>query len=238
MDENTSQSASPKKSNSKMLIIIGVILVLLLLGGAGYFLMGKNMTKPASTSNTMEPKASPTTAGMFSSIKDALSKSISLQCDYSDETGRKTLAYIKAGTIRTDISGGKTAQENGSIIIKDKKMYFWSGKKGYTFEFDMTKMMQNAPKVSPSEKTPSTPGQSGSNMMQDLEKFKQYCKPAVVDDKLFVVPTDVTFTDMSKMIPSGAMMPKPSGTAAPTGMTQEQIQEMMKKYQQQPPSGQ
>lgn len=229
--DDTQNSATPqitpKSSNSKMIIIVVVVVILLLLAGGGYYFMNQNTMKPASDSTTMAPKVSPTSANMFSSIQDALSKSLSLQCSFTDDqTGAKTTAYIKAGAIRGDITGG--GNENSSFIMKDKMMYFWNGKQGMKMAFDPNEIAKEAmPSVSPSTQKPSgvQGGQNATNMMDMLEKFKQSCKPAAVDDALFIPPADVTFQDLSKM------MPKPSG-AIPSGMTQEQIEEMQKQVMQ------
>jgi hypothetical protein len=234
MDETTLQS-SDKGGSKKTLAIIAVIVVLLILGGGGYFLMGKNKTAPAST--TMAPKASPTSSNMFSSIQDALSKSLSLQCNFSDgKTGIQTIAYLKAGAIRGDVTG-KTPDQNSSFIMKDKKMYFWNGKKGMMMAFDPSQMMKALPSTSPATQKDTGTSQNGTSMIEQLEKFKESCKPSTVADALFVPPTNVTFQDLSKMMPSGAMMPKTS--PVPSGMSQEQIQQMQKqmmdKYK---PSGQ
>ena len=112
MEDTVSQEPS-KSSSSKTIIILASIVVVLILGGAGYMVMGKNTAKPMETSATPQP--SPTSSSAFSSIHDAMTKSLSLKCDFSDEkTNQKTIAYIKGGAIRSDIMG-KTKEENSSI---------------------------------------------------------------------------------------------------------------------------
>ncbi len=199
-------------------LLIGAVVVVIVLGAIGFMVMGKN--KP---SNTMAPSASPSPkqeSGMISSIKDALAKSMSLECDYATPQGVNVKAYIKNGKIRSDITG-KTAAETGSSIIMDKTMYFWNAQ---------TAMKMTLPDVS------VTPAAGQDKMMQNdtgvdaLEQYKNHCHAAAVDDSHFVLPTGVKFQDLSSMMKTMT----PSGTkTAPTGgaMTQEQIQEMMKKYQ-------
>lgn len=237
MDDTANTQSSSSSSNSKMMIIVAIIIVLVLLGAGGYYVMSKTSEKPSSTTTAMAPKATPTSSSMFSSISDALSKSLSLQCAFSDETsGMKTIAYIKSGAIRGDVTG-KTASQNSSFIMKDKTMYFWTGKRGMMMAFDPAEMMKEIP--SSRQKPSGMPSeQNGANMMGSLEKFKESCKPATVDDALFVKPSDVTFQDLSKMMPSG--MSKISGApAAPSGMSQEQIQQMQKQMiQKYAPTGQ
>lgn len=169
--------------NQKVLI---AIVVLVLLGGAGYMVMSKKGGTPGTSS--------PSTTGgnVFTSIKDALSKSLSLECTFTDEGGRQTKSFIKNGAVRADITA-KDPKESGSVIVKSKTMYFWNGKTGF--------MMQ----IPEETGAPAQAGTKGSepenaNIMESMEKFKDSCKPAVVADSLFTPPTDVTFQDFSKMM--------------------------------------
>lgn len=184
----------------------------------------KNQSAPVQ--NTAQTSPKPTNANVFSSIKDALSKSVSLQCDYTDDSGRKTIAYIKAGAVRSDYTG-KTAQESGSIIIKDKKMYFWNGKQGMMIQVDPSEMMGS---ITPSaQKTPSEQQKPG-DVVNTLEKFKESCKPSVVADSLFTPPTDVKFTDFSEIMKTSTKQITP-GVTVGGAMTEEQIKALQQQYQ-------
>lgn len=163
---------------------------------------------------------------VFTSIKDALSKSVTLECNYTDDQGRVSKTFIKNGAIRSDYIG-KTEDESGSVIVSGKKMYMWTPKKeGFTFEIpDVTP----EPNVSPAAGT-GTSGQGLSqkeDLMSNLEKYKQDCKPGVVSDSLFTPPTDVKFTDYSQMMQQVPSM------GAGAGANQQQIQQYMQKYQNQ-----
>lgn len=223
MDSDSSvSSSSPKGGGSKQFLIIGVVSLLILVGAGAYLLLANKATStPAPQTATNSPTPTVEDKNVFSSIQDALSKSLSLQCDYTGEDGTKTVAYLKAGAIRSDITG-KTAQSSGSVIIKDNKMYYWNGKQGITMEFNVSEVMKGvSPSVSP--KTSPSQAKQGESVMQDLEKYKQYCKPAVVADSLFVPPADVKFVDYSKMMPSGV--------SSQGGVTEEQIKALQKQYQ-------
>lgn len=179
--------AAAKGNNSKLIIGVVVVVVLALLGFGAFKFLG---SKGSSTGTGQS-------GNVFTSIKDALSKSVSLQCDYTDETGIKTTAYIKAGAIRSDTTG-KTPEESGSAIIKDKKMYFWNSQGGFMMEF-------KDDKTTPST-APSNIGEKPEDVMNSLEKYKESCKPAVVSDSLFTPPADVKFQDFSQLmkVPTGA----------------------------------
>lgn len=219
-----SSSSSAKKGTSKIIPLIVVIILLIVLGVGSFMLMGKKNVKPTSSQTVMKNEASPTSSSMFSSIQEALSKSLSLQCDYTDESGKKIISYIKNGAVRTDMQGA-SAKDSGSVIMKDKKMYYWNGKTGTVLAFDITSMME---KVTPSVKPQvSQAQQNPGDVVESLEKFKKSCKTAVVADSLFTPPADVKFTDISAMMKKVAV---PSGVTG--AMTEEQVKALQEKYQQ------
>ena len=83
--------------------VLAVVVVLLLLA-AGYFLMNKSGSNGGSLvtgTQTQPGKLS------FTSIQDALSRSLSLECTFTDDNGRQTKTYMKAGAVRTDFTGSK-----------------------------------------------------------------------------------------------------------------------------------
>lgn len=167
----------------KIKLLIGLVVVVLL-GAGGYVVL--------SSKKGSLPSSSTSGGNVFSSIKDALSKSVSLECNFTDEDGRQTKAYIKAGAVRSDFTG-KTANESGSVIMKDKKMYFWSSQGGFMMDVPDEKPAAGQPKE---EGLPST----GADVMKTLEQYKDSCKPAVVSDSLFTPPANITFQDFSKMM--------------------------------------
>src|SRR5688572_4232873 len=100
---------------SKQMIVIVAVVLLAIIGAGAYMLMGKNDSNslPSTSSNSDD------SSGVFGSIQEAISKSVSLQCEYTDESGMKTTAYISGGSVRADMTGGAEAS---SVIMKDKKM--------------------------------------------------------------------------------------------------------------------
>lgn len=231
--DNSIPSVSAKRSSAKQMMMAVILIVLILLLGGGVYLLLGNKASQTPVQQTATATPTPENKNIFTSIQDAVSKSLSLQCDYTGDDGIKTIAYIKGGAVRADVTG-KTAEQSGSVIVKDSKMYYWNGKVGMTAEFDMSQMQQMMPSTTPTGKpTGAASGQGGSSVMQNLEKYKQYCKPAVVSDSLFVPPTDVKFTDYTKMMQNSVKV-VPSGT---TGMSEEQIKIMMQQYATPSPTG-
>lgn len=205
--------------NTKTILIAVAVLLLVILGiGAYKFLMMKKTSlqgEVAQQGNTAQQNGN-----VFTSIKDALSKSVSLQCDFTDEAGRKTTGYIKAGAIRADIVAS-TAQESGSVIIKNNKMYFWNSKEGMMLDLTDTVNKNQA-------KAPGgAVGQERSDsIMNSFEQYKQKCKPAVVSDSLFTPPADVKFTNLSDLMktPSGVPDIKQYQKLVPSSVPQETSQ--------------
>lgn len=220
MENVESNGQSAAKNNSKVGFILVAVLILALAGLGGFFLLSQKNTPQNAAQTAAKLTPTPTSANVFTSIQDALSKSLSLKCTYSNETGSTTTAYIKAGAVRSDTTA-ESLKSTTSLILKDKKVYIWTGKKGSMMEFDVSEMMKN---VTPptSKVTPTT--QKPQDMIQTLEKFKENCKPATVADSLFVPPTDVIFTDLTKMMKS---IPSITGGA----MTQDQIKKLQEQYQ-------
>ena len=212
----------------KKLLPIIIVVILLLAGGAGYYLFAQKSKAPSSSETAKQ------NTNVFSSIQEALSKSLSLQCNFTDAQNRKTTAYIKAGAVRTDIIGNDPSQQynTASVIIKDKKMYLWDVVKKQGIMMAVKEEQATTPtgSVQPSP-TSSSSSQNAGNVMAMLEKYKQDCKPGVVSDSLFTPPTDVAFQDLSKMMVPTTVMP----SGVPTGMNQQDVQKMMQQYQQQAP---
>lgn len=196
------------------MVVLAVVILLL----AGAFFMMKS--KKTSETSTAEQPTKTESKNVFTSIKDALSKSVTLECTFTDEEGRKTKSYIKNGAVRSDVSG-KTADESGSVIMKDKKMYYWNSKMAFMMTFDVENVKPSGT-TTQQNTTTSTP--NGANLLDTMEKYKNDCKPAIVADSLFTPPTNVKFTDYSELFkPPSA---NPSGGA----MNEQQVQDLLKKY--------
>lgn len=212
---------------NKSLPIVIVVVLLLLLGG-GAFLAFKNKSQPSAPSTNVNQE--PTQEGnVFTSIKDALSKSLSLECLYKDEKGTETKTYIKGGAVRVEtktLAEGK--ETNSQIIFKDKKMYNWdeATKKGVIFEIpeETLKDVENL-KTTPQQN--QTSGENkGESLLADIEKYKDSCKPAVVSDSLFTPPTDVEFQDLSAMFQN-----PPTGTTHENTVPSElDLEELKRQY--------
>lgn len=188
----------------KNILPIAVILLVVLFGG--YYVWkiqkSKSTAMAPSVASTSQPQSN-----VFTSIKDALSKSLSLKCVYPSPDGKGNItSYIKNGAVRV-MSLMMGPEGAGSVILKNNTMWIWdeTKKTGMTLTF-------NPETTGPTGGT-TTNASEGDKILADIEKYKNYCKVEVVSDSLFMPPTDVRFTDFS-----GAMqnIPTVKPTSIPT----------------------
>lgn len=200
--------------------ILPIIAILVLLGIGGYFYLNSRGLVP-KTPLKLGNKSS---EGMFNSIQEALTKSISIKCVYKDEKGVKTTTYIKNGNVRVMMTNSEYPEQPNNIIIKDKKMYMWtdSTKTGFVFEVEdpSTSPMPTfeVEKRLKPEKKPEL--QQQESILTQIEKYKDSCKAEKISDSIFNIPTDVQFEDMNK-VQEQMMKQIPQ---APSGENQEEMQ--------------
>lgn len=178
-------------------VVILVVLALLLVVGGGIFVATRQRLSPPTTNqNTTANATSPTAApkeGVFESIREAMSRSLSLQCEYRNDT-TVTLAYIKGEKIRIDSSQNEKSQSG--TIIKENKMWTWDATKKEGLIMPFRSETGQGLAVDPEK------------IISDLEKEKQFCHAAAFSDDIFNPPSDVKFSDLSEMmqkIPSASV---------------------------------
>jgi len=189
----------------KILPIVVIILVLL---GIGYFLVSSKKNESSEkVGEGGSVQVQKEQGNIFTSIKDAIAKSMSLKCEYPDEKGNKVISYIKGKNIR--VVGYATTQENGTngnFLMREDKMYVWDDKtkKGSVITLNVEQITGAAQEANKQNET-----------VENMEKYKDYCKVSVVEDSMFEIPTDVQFIDPQEQL-------KESGI---------DLQELMKKAQ-------
>lgn len=199
--------------------ILPIVVVVLLLIAVGYFLKG---TKKPGTPLLKKPEGN-----VFTSIQDALSKSLSLKCVYKDEQGVQTTTYIKGGAVRVLMEGIKDKAQPSTIILKDKKMYMWNdiSKTGFTYTI-------TEPVITPGA---ATVDNKDASVLAGIEKYKDSCKTEVVADSFFVPPTDVKFQDMSAFTENLMKQVPTTGVEGQNAVNQDYINELIKQAT--PPAG-
>ncbi len=176
-----------------------VIVILALLGVGGYFFLSSRGSLP-KVPGMMTGQDSG--SNVFTSIKDALSKSLSLKCVYTGEGGVETTTYIKAGAVRVMMAGNANAEQPNNIIMKDKRMHMWSdsSKTGFVFTIEEPQNVTPFPTVEDAMESEDKSGtDQQESILAQIEKYKDACRPEVIADSMFAVPTDVEFQDMNAL---------------------------------------
>ncbi len=169
----------------KYLALIIVIVVLIVIAFFVYFNNSSQQGSPVEQVKTEGSNA-------FSSIKDAMSKSLSLKCEYDMGEG-KTTTYIKGNMIRGITEVKKEESKFANFIVKDNKMWMWNEgeKDGYIFEFDEEELSNDQENVS---------GETSiSETIEELEEYKDKCVASVVSDSMFAPPVSVNFKNLSNL---------------------------------------
>lgn len=172
----------------KILIGFGfILLIIALIAGKNIFIVDYKPVKQVSRINSNSQQKVAANSGSFDTVEKILSTQSNLACNFTDDSGRQITAFIKNGLLRANIKG-KTIIDTGSVILKDKKIYFWN---------NVLALMINEPTEISSQDEIS---QIEEEVIGTIEKYKQYCKPQVVNDSVFNLPADKKFTDYSSML--------------------------------------
>lgn len=121
------------------------------------------------------------------------------QCSFSDDVGNKGTVYVADKKIRGDFSTTvENNTTNGHMIVNENTAYLWID--GQTTGYEMSMDVVN--------KAAGTNINTASQI--DLDKKIDYdCKSWNVDASVFILPTDIKFTDLSKLIsPAGSGIDK------------------------------
>lgn len=128
---------------------------------------------------------------VFTSVKDALSKNLTISCEFNDSNSTFK-SYIKNGAVRVTTSGGSDVQA-GEMLLLDEKMYVWDSKTEQGFIY-------NVPKTEVNTSASNGDLVKTESYFEMIDKYKDSCKIASLDDAYFAVPADVKFEDMSKFL--------------------------------------
>lgn len=200
--------------------IIPVLAILLVLGVGGYFYMSSKGNIPKAPFGTA---SNSTGKNVFTSIKDALSQSLSLKCVYKDEKGIQTTTYIKGGAVRVMMEGITEKDQPNNVILKDKKMSMWNETSKVGFTFTMTE-----PVITPGQKVETKKSQD-AEVLAEIEKYKNSCKTEIIADSFFVPPADVKFQDMSAFTQGANQVPSIPANGGTSADQQKALEELMKQ---------
>ncbi len=165
-------------------LVYGVALVAIVILGLGaWMVVGKGGTKDADTAQTQN-----------TTLKNLIAMGGSNKCTFASSVQNSQsegTVYITNGQMRGDFSSvaaGKTTLSH--MIVKDNVSYVWSdaAPQGFKMSFD------------------AMATQSDANPQASVDpnaKVEYTCSSWVSDASLFALPTNITFQDMSALIPKG-----------------------------------
>ncbi len=189
-----------------------IVIIFLLIGAAGYlFFTQKGKSSGLSGDTATQPKS--VAEQGFVSIREAIAKKISLKCEYPDDKGNIVTSYIKGEMVR--VMGYLSGEgDQGNMLMRDNKLYIWDDqtKKGTMMMLSQPTGIQSAEK---SNQTTSLTDKK-TETIENMEKYKNYCKVEAVADSVFTVPTDVQFIDWEEQM-------KDAGINIPKTMEQNQV---------------
>lgn len=175
--------------NKKRVLFTSILLLLVIFVSGVSYLKFKN-----NNTNSDNVEDSGTADNVVTSIKDALSKKVTLVCEFKDDSGSSVKSYIKNGAIRI-MTNNNVESGAGEIIIKDKKMYMWDVKTKQGFMYDV-------PEESENDTASITNGEivKSESYLNMIDKYKDSCKVSSVEDSYFDLPSDIKFQDMAKFL--------------------------------------
>lgn len=188
------------------------------------------------TSTTVQSTETPVTqeqskAEVESNAKkfaNAMSAGKSVKCVIAKADGSDSITFMVKGkktkAMGTSLSGGKGT---GYMLNDSEYVYIWndSDKKGIKMSLALA-----APSGSPNAQYQDF-GQEGVEKDYIEKGYTYNCNEESVADSEFVIPKDVTFSDMAALMEQTKKLQASPGKT-PSAEDMKQIEEMMKQYQQ------
>lgn len=188
------------QQNKPMLLII-VAVVVLVIGGAFFFMKKSEAPTSGDTTNNemvAEDRTDDDTS-MVESGKNTLmglmgmGKNLQCSFDYATEgkAGTKGTMYVSGKKVRGEFESNVDGQKTTMYMMQD-------GEYSYLWGPAMPEGIKM--KVSVSEGSADTSAPTTNQYFDPNQKMDVECSPWGVDPSKFVVPSDVTFRDVSAMM--------------------------------------
>lgn len=180
---------------------IGIFLVAVLLIGGGVYVYNQSQTSSVDTAST-DSESRVMTGDAPKSLLDLLTVSASQECAYEDDMGNSGVAYSSGGKMRGDFMGTANGQVYRTHMITDgTDMYIWSDGVEGGYKSSLSLMTEGETSVEGEEN-------AQVNTVDPNKKVDYSCKSWIVDQSVFAIPSDIEFTDYSKMMESMKTMDK------------------------------
>jgi major membrane immunogen (membrane-anchored lipoprotein) len=185
----------------KLLIVPLLVMISLLLTAC----TSKTTEKGTSTDNKDEATATTQNDGeenIKGSILDLAKMGKNVKCTYkfdNEEAAMEGTVYVSGSKTRSDIKIKiSDGTENDSTTITDGEwMYMWSTAAEQGTKMNIKDMEQMAEKYKTEGDAEEDSNNQYKNQTQDVD-YK--CRPWVVDNSKFNIPTNIEFIDMNEMM--------------------------------------
>lgn len=153
--------------------------------------MNRTSTVPADPeTQSASPAGGSSTTTEKASLKSFMGMAGTQKCDFADpETGNSGTVYLDSGKMRGDFSSNINGKVTPSHMTHDgKDVYVWMDDQATGFKTSLEAIEQMS-------------GQTGVSQSVDINKEVDYkCESWAVDPVKFVVPSEIKFQDMGKMM--------------------------------------
>ncbi len=175
----------------KQLVVAVVVVILLVLGLGGFFLFSK---QSPSTQNQTSNTTTGESKSAMESLADLINRGSNLTCEFNsevDENGysSKGTIYISSGNMRGDfVTTTDSKTTNMNMIRNGNDNYIWGDE------------METGIKMTLSQEDLAEETNEASKYVDLNKKLDYKCNPWGVDQSKFTPPSNIKFTDFSKMM--------------------------------------
>lgn len=199
----------------KQKLIIGVVVVIIIIV-AIWTITSKKSETTDSLANANTENTNTTKDTKAQSLKALMAANTPQECAFQNSAESSTSEgkiYLAKGMMRgdfTSVSGGQTFTSH--MVTKDNGVYTWVDNTDTGFKTSIDANAQAAT-------------DNGQKQAIDINQELNYdCKPWSVDNNIFELPANITFTDVSAMMKQNLNAPSDSSDKAALCKTCDQVE--------------
>lgn len=227
--EEVSSNGSENKAGKKSALMFGVAAVgILIVAGAIFMMNGSGEEKGETMGIGGDDEEEQTSSNLDEkmSFQDLLGGEKSQKCVFSTESdGSKSEGtfYTSSGKGRAMISNtvlsagnaGMTTTSNMIFDTESNMMYLWDTvtKQGMKMAMNQGQDMESSSTMTAEDDAVATPSDEGGFAKEFNQEYSYDCDSWKVDESMFVLPSDVTFTDLANMMKA---LPTPTAPSTKT----------------------
>jgi len=165
-------------------------------------------------------------------IGKAMEEGKSVKCEMVNTQNQQTSQYyMKGEKVRVDSLDQNNPEASGSFLTDSEFIYTWNDTKKEGVKFGVVEANQEQQEIEAPEpsKAPDFSQESAWDEYKNLG-YTVTCTTQTVDESMFTPPADIKFNDMSAFMQNTQGSADDGNNGNPV-MNQEQIEQMMKQYQ-------